>query len=129
MKVFLPSMAGRVVFGLLAFQLLFGQETRRSVQDIERQWKEYTSFQKHELISFCDFLFDQGYYERAILTGFRFVFLYPEDDRIPAVYYWIARSYEETGNYDLAVEYYRQVQSEVDPASTESLFPGTGSPT
>ncbi|MFQ6676171.1 MAG: tol-pal system YbgF family protein [Fidelibacterota bacterium] len=116
------SMILRMALGLAVFQSLSGQEPRRTAEEIERQWRGYTSFQKHELLSFSDFLFNEGYYERTVLASFRFIFLYPDDERVPSVYYRIARSYEEMGSRDLAIEYYEQVQSEVDPASTEHLF-------
>ncbi|MEE9166216.1 MAG: tetratricopeptide repeat protein [Candidatus Neomarinimicrobiota bacterium] len=70
-------------------------------------------------MNFCDFLFDEGHFERSILACFRFVFLYPDDEQIPLVYYRIARSYEESGLLDLAIEYFQQVQGEVGPASSE----------
>jgi len=70
-------------------------------------------------LNFCDFLFDEGYYERAILACFRYVFLYPDDRIISLVYYRIGRSYEKSGIYNLAIEYYKKVQSEVGSGSSE----------
>jgi hypothetical protein len=45
-----------------------GQKEYHSVEEIEREWEEYTSFQRDELLSFCDFLFQEEYYERTILA-------------------------------------------------------------
>ncbi len=111
--IFLPFL----IFALL--QSAKGQKEYHSVEEIEREWKEYTSFQRDELLSFCDFLFQEEYYERTILACFRYTFLYPEDEIIPLVYYKIARSYEEVGKIELAEEYFQQVQSMVLPNSLE----------
>ena len=111
--IFLPFL----IFALL--QSATGQKEYHSVEEIEREWKEYTSFQRDELLSFCDFLFQEEYYERTILACFRYTFLYPEDEIIPLVYYKIARSYEEVGKIELAEEYFQQVQSMVLPNSLE----------
>jgi tetratricopeptide (TPR) repeat protein len=111
--IFLPFL----IFALL--QSAKGQKEYHSVEEIEREWEEYTSFQRDELLSFCDFLFQEEYYERTILACFRYTFLYPEDEIIPLVYYKIARSYEEMGNIGLAEEYFQQVQSMVLPNSLE----------
>ncbi|MFQ6608019.1 MAG: tol-pal system YbgF family protein [Fidelibacterota bacterium] len=107
------------MFLISPLQLVLGQKEYHSVDEIEREWKEYTSFQREELLSFCDFLFQEGYYERTVLACFRYTFLYPEDEIIPLVYYKIARSYEEMGNLALAEEYYQQVLSNVLPNSSE----------
>ena len=111
--IFLPFL----IFALL--QSAKGQKEYHSVEEIEREWEEYTSFQRDELLSFCDFLFQEEYYERTILACFRYTFLYPEDEIIPLVYYKIARSYEEMGKIELAEEYFQQVQSMVLPNSLE----------
>lgn len=111
--IFLPFL----IFVLL--QSAKGQKEYHSVEEIEREWEEYTSFQRDELLSFCDFLFQEEYYERTILACFRYTFLYPEDEIIPLVYYKIARSYEEMGKIELAEEYFQQVQSMVLPNSLE----------
>lgn len=104
-------------FALLQFSQ--GQKEYHSVEEIEREWKEYTSFQREELLSFCDFLFQEGYYERTVLACFRYIFLYPEDEILPLVYYKIARSYEETDNFALAEEYFHKVQANVLPNMSE----------
>lgn len=93
----------------------------QTIEDIEEEWQGYTTFQKDELMGFCDFLFAEEYYERAILAYFKFLFLYPDDKLLSIVYYKIARSYEELGNYKLATEYYQRVQREVTPNTSEYI--------
>ena len=78
----------------------------RSTDDIKLEWEEKTSFQKEEMISFCDFLFKEGHYERCLLVSFQILYKFPDDPIIPAINYYIARCYEETKNYDLAHRYY-----------------------
>ena len=104
---------------VVALSPLSAQTTYGTVADLEKQWKEYTSYQKEELSSFCDFLFEQGYYERCVVACFRYLFLYPDDPLTPNVYYKIARSYEEQGKYELATNYYSKSQNEVQPNSSE----------
>ncbi|MBH31394.1 MAG: hypothetical protein CMG71_05310 [Candidatus Marinimicrobia bacterium] len=100
-------------------QELLGQTTYGTVADLEEQWRKYTSYQKDELTNFCDYLFDEGHFERCIIASFRYLFLYPEDPLTPNVYYKIARSYEEQGNFQLAKDYFFKVQNEVQPNSSE----------
>nr|AGO88039.1 hypothetical protein [uncultured bacterium 122006-I05] len=103
----------------MALSPLPAQTTYGTVADLEEQWKEYTGYQKEELTSFCDFLFDQGYYEKCVVACFRYLFLYPDDLLTPNVYYKIARSYEEQGKYVLATDYFNKAQNEVQPNSSE----------
>ena len=81
----------------------------RSVEDVKEEWSGYTSFQKEEMISFCDFLFNEGYYERCLLSSFQLLYKFPNDLVIPTVNYYIARCYEEMENFDLAQKYYQKV--------------------
>ena len=89
----------------------------RSIDDIKSQWEEKTSFQKEEMISFCDFLFKEGYYERCLLVSFQILYKFPDDPIIPAINYHIARCYEETKNYDLAHRYYSKAITSGDKTS------------
>ncbi len=89
--------------------MLFGQENYRSTGQIESEWGVYTKFQRDEMISFCDFLFKEGYYERCLISSFQFLYRLPNDPVKPALLYLIARSYEEMENYPLARRYYRRV--------------------
>lgn len=103
----------------VCLSILCGQTTYGTVADLEEQWRKYTSYQKEELTSFCDFLFDEGHYERCVVACFRYLFLYPDDPLTPNVYYKIARSYEEQGDLQLATVYFQKVQNEVLPNSSE----------
>jgi len=53
------------------------------------------------------------------LACFRYIFLYPDDESIPHIYYRIGRSYEESGIFNLAIEYFQRVQEELGPGSSE----------
>ncbi|MCH7732022.1 MAG: hypothetical protein IIB44_05820 [Candidatus Marinimicrobia bacterium] len=119
----------RITTFFLLFSLFFqtpglAQKAHRSVRDIEEEWKKHTTYQKKELLGFCDFLFDEEYYERAILAYFRYIFLYPMDDLLPDVYYKIALSYEYQGNVVLALDYYHKVQLSIEPESSEYMSSG-----
>ena len=92
----------------LAFSVLICQENYRSIEQIESEWGDYTEFQRDEMISFCDFLFNEGYYERCLISSFQFLYRFPNDPVKPALLYYIARSYEEMGNYSLSKRYYNR---------------------
>ena len=46
---------------ILVFQIcyLFGQENYRSVDDVKNEWSEHTNYQRDEMLSFIDFLFNE----------------------------------------------------------------------
>lgn len=88
---------------------LFSQQTYRSVEDIESEWGGYSSFQKEEMISFCDFLFKEGHYERCLLSSFQLLYKLNNDPIISVLYYYIGRCYEEIGSYELSIKYYNEV--------------------
>ena len=98
-----------LIYLLVSFSVLSGQESYRSTDQIESEWGDYTKFQRDEMISFCDFLFEEGYYERCLISSFQFLYRLPNDPAKPALLYLIARSYEEMENYSLARRYYRRV--------------------
>ena len=98
-----------LIYLLVPFLILFGQENYRSTDQIEEEWGDYTKFQRDEMISFCDFLFEEGYYERCLISSFQFLYRLPNDPIKPALLHLIARSYEEMENYSLARRYYRRV--------------------
>ena len=60
----------RVIITFLFFVCVVCGQNFRSVDDIKDDWQDHTTFQKHELLSFCDFLIDGGHYERALLSLF-----------------------------------------------------------
>ena len=98
-----------LLIGLLVSSLL-GQDQYRSIQQAQDDWQDYTQFQKHELLSFCDFLLTEGFHERALLSLFQYLYRYPSDSLETAVYYYIAQSYEYSENPDLAEMYYTRTQ-------------------
>ena len=55
----------RLCIYILVFQIcyLFGQENYRSVDDVKNEWSEYTNYQRDEMLSFIDFLFNEEYYD------------------------------------------------------------------
>ena len=66
------------------------------------------SHQKKKL-SFCDFLFKQGYYERCLQNAFQVLYKFPNDNIVSVLNYYIGRCYEEMENYELADAYYQKV--------------------
>ena len=60
----------RVIIIFLFFVCIICGQNFRSVDDIKDDWKNYTTFQKHELLSFCDFLIDGGHYERSLPVSY-----------------------------------------------------------
>ena len=94
---------------LLLICFISAQENYRSVEQIETEWGEHTTYQRDEMLSFCDFLFNEEYYERCLISCFQFLYRLPDDPRRPAILYLIARSYEGMGNYSLARRYYNRV--------------------
>ena len=101
----------------LAFTILICQDNFRSIDQIESDWANYTKFQRDEMISFCDFLFNEGYYERCLISSFQFLYHLPDDPIKPALLYLIARSYEEMKNYHLSRRYYSRVM-ELQPKTS-----------
>ena len=92
---------------ILFFQIfyLFGQENYRSADDIKIEWGEHTNYQRDEMLSFIDFLFNEQYYERCLISSFQFLYKLPDDPQKPAILYKIGRSYEEMENYVLEFLY------------------------
>lgn len=101
----------KIVSLVILFSITYGQSSYNSVKDLEQKWENYTSYQKEELLSFMDFLFQEKKYDKCITAGFRYNFLYPEDTLIPEIYFFIARSYEELSDYNKALEFYKKSQN------------------
>ena len=102
---------------LLLVCLLSAQENYRSVEQIETEWGNHTNYQRDEMLSFCDFLFNEGYYERCLVSSFQFLYRLPDDPLKPAILYLIAKSYENMGNYSLARRYYNRVM-QIEPETS-----------
>jgi len=99
----------RVIITFLFFVCVVRGQNFHTVDDIKDNWQDHTTFQKHELLSFCDFLTDGGHYERALLSLFQYLYKFPGDSLEVPVLYHIARSYDLSGNPVLANRYYDQV--------------------
>lgn len=99
-----------IIIVILSFALA-QQSSYRNKDDIKGEWEDYTSYQRDEMVSFCDFLFKEQYYERCLLTSFQFLYRFPNDPIESVVLYHIARCYEEMGNYELSQKFYRRVQN------------------
>lgn len=95
---------------MLLLVVLTGQDQYRSIRNAQDDWQAYTQFQRHELLSFCDFLINEGNYDRALLSLFQYLYRYPGDSLETVIYYYIAQSYEYSENSDLAIMYYDRVQ-------------------
>ena len=110
------------IFILLIFLVqIFSQQKYLSKDDIKKEWSEYTSFQKSELINHSNLLFDNGKYEDALLNYFQFVYLYPNDQLINAAYFKIAKCYEMLKSWDLSINYYQKIISSSDSSSVHYL--------
>ena len=106
-----------ILYLFFVFSMSFSQQSYRSADQIELEWEGYTKFQRDEMVSFCDFLFNEGYYERCLISSFQFLYRFPDDPVKPALLHLIARSYEEMGNYSLARRYYNRVMDIESPNS------------
>ena len=96
---------------------LSGQENYRSTDDIKNEWGEYTNYQRDEMLSFIDFLYNEGYYERCLISSFQFLYKLPDDPQKPAILYLIGRSYDGMENYALARRYYKRVMN-IEPKTS-----------
>ena len=99
----------QIIVLFLLGQSFAQKDIYRNVEAIEKEWKGYTSYQKEEALSFCDFLFKQGYYERCLVNAFQALYKFPDDEIVSVLNYYIGRCYEEMVNYKLANIYYQKV--------------------
>ena len=53
---------------------LSAQQKYLDVQDIKEEWKDFTSFQRQELVAYNTFLYSEGFYERALLGYFQYLY-------------------------------------------------------
>ena len=107
----------QTIFAFLFSIVLCQNDIYRSVDEVQDEWTGYTSFQKEEMVSFCDFLFNEGYYERCLLSSFQLLYKFPDDSFIPTVNFYIARCYEEMENFELAQKYYQKIIKGSDQTS------------
>ena len=99
----------RIIIVLLFSITISYSQDYRNVDEIKDDWQEHTTFQKHELLSFCDFLISDGHYERALLSLFQYLYKFPSDTLEVPILYYIARSYDLSRNPILANRYYDEV--------------------
>jgi len=97
--------------------IAWAQQQYISPEDIKNEWRNYTSFQKQELVNFATFLYDEGFYERALLTYFQYLYKYPQTELEMAAYFQIAKCYEALENWDLSRNYYDRILAEDEPES------------
>ena len=102
------------------FNFILAQQNYLDVNDIKEEWKDFTTFQRRELVGYTTFLYNEGFYERALLAYFQYLYKYPEDDLELATYYQIAKCYEKLDNWDLAKNYYNRIIQETLPGSSYS---------
>ena len=88
------------------------QQRYFSPEDVKAEWKDYTSFQRSELVNFATFLYNEGFYERALISYFQYLYRYPKDELEMATYFQIAKCYENMENSDLATSYYQRIIDE-----------------
>ena len=99
----------QIIILFLLGQIFAQKDIYRNVDAIEQEWKGYTSYQKEEALSFCDFLFKEGHYERCLLNAFQALYKFPDDAIVSTINYYIGRCYEEMSNFKLANIYYEKV--------------------
>lgn len=107
-----------ILFGLL-IGLINGQDVYHSLDEIKEEWKDYTQFQRGELLNFCNFLYNAGYYDRAVVSLYQFLYRFPGDRMENVIYYKLGRSLEETGKWVEARQYYQDLLSRLDSNTVE----------
>ncbi|RMF08832.1 MAG: tetratricopeptide repeat protein [Candidatus Neomarinimicrobiota bacterium] len=106
-----------ILLALLYGHLIWGQDFYHSLDEIQKEWKDYTTFQRAELLNFCNFLYESHYYDRAVISLYQFLYRFPGDRMEDVVYYKLARSLEETGKFVEARRYYRELLPTLDSAT------------
>jgi Uncharacterized protein conserved in bacteria len=114
------NIKSKPIIFLFCINIAFAQQKYLSPDDIKAEWQNYTSFQRQELVNFANFLFDEQFYERALLIYFQFLYKYPSDELEMAAYFKIGKCYELMGNWDLAENYYNRIIKESPPGSIAS---------
>ena len=105
---------------ILCFTCINAQEKYLSPNDVKVEWQTFTNFQKQELVNFATFLYNEGFYERALLSYFQYLYKYPDDELQVATYFQIGKCYENMENWDLAKNYYNRILDE-SPADEVSI--------
>ena len=108
-KIFLRS---KISLLIILFSLINAQEEYLSTDDVKTEWQNFTKFQRQELVNFATFLYNEGFYERALLSYFHYLYKYPNDALQMATYFQIGKCYENMKNWDLAKNYYNRILNE-----------------
>ena len=110
----------KLIIIFLSLGFLSAQQRYLSPDDVKVEWQNYTSFQRQELVNFATFLYDEEFYERALLVYFQFLYKYPGDELELAAYFKIAKCYEMMKNWDLAKNYYYRIIEKAPEGSVAS---------
>ena len=110
-KIFL-RLHSKISFLIIFFTFINAQEKYLSPDDVKAEWQNYTKFQREELVNFVTFLYNEGFYERALLSYFQYLYKYPNDELEIATYFQIGKCYERMENWDLAKNYYNRILDE-----------------
>ena len=70
-KIFLRS---KISLLIILFSLINAQEEYLSTDDVKTEWQNFTKFQRQELVNFATFLYNEGFYERALLSYFHYLY-------------------------------------------------------
>ena len=110
-KIFLRLLS-KILLLIIFFSSINAQEKYLSPDDVKDEWQNYTKFQREELVNFATFLYNEGFYERALLSYFQYLYKYPNDKLQMATYFQIGKCYENMENWDLAKNYYNRILNE-----------------
>ena len=110
----------KIIIIFLLLDSMSSQQKYLSPEDVKSEWQDYTSFQRQELVNFATFLYDEEFYERALLVYFQFLYKYPGDELEMAAYFKIGKCYEMMENWDLAENYYNRIIEKAPEGSVES---------
>ncbi|MFQ6614959.1 MAG: tol-pal system YbgF family protein [Fidelibacterota bacterium] len=107
----------KIILAGVFVSLIAGQDMYHSLDEIKKEWKDYTKFQRGELLNFCNFLYDAGYYDRAVVSLYQFLYRFPGDRMENIIYYKLGRSLEKTGKWVEARRYFQDLLSRLDSNS------------
>ena len=110
-KIFL-RLHSKISLLIIFLSFINAQEKYLSPDDVKVEWQNYTKFQREELVNFATFLYNEGFYERALLSYFQYLYKYPNDELKIATYFQIVKCYENMDNWDLAKNYYNRILDE-----------------
>ena len=96
-KIFLRLLS-KILLLIIFFSSINAQEKYLSPDDVKDEWQNYTKFQREELVNFATFLYNEGFYERALLSYFQYLYKYPNDKLQMATYFQIGKCYENMEN-------------------------------